>query len=391
MASWCWGDPVPTSEENTAVNGRDFTVVDLPTDKNDERKYGTRSPEPTEHHTRKDLRANPYAPERLPFQGRPREVPCLQCASRMIVGGFRFLCCDHLADPNGKCYFCVLHGVECEEVPDNAFKSAYELQVCARKMDEGHEDVGWSYLSGRVEVALMNEGLFDYWDGSNHVKEVTNDKANHVENGKYYWNDGTAKWSANDNDHVTKAVNHKVNGADKGEPYWDDDNTSWSDKDIARWNDYGDVNVNANANANQVDNDNTNLSDNGVPRWGSNQESAWDDQDDTNWASNGKGKGWRPESTSDSEVDNDCDEDSNGGRDIQYTPESSTDQIVSAINRNTDVVAELCEIMDGIKWGLDRLHKDNVQSKEVLEKLLNERGEPAVEKARQGPVSDRPM
>ncbi|RTE79926.1 hypothetical protein BHE90_005566 [Fusarium euwallaceae] len=345
MASWCWGDPVPTSEENTVVTGRDFTVVDLPTDKNDERKYGTRSPEPTEHHTRKDLRANPYAPERLPFQGRPREVP------------------------------------------ETAFKSAYELQVCARKMDEGHEDVGLSYLSGRVEAALMNEGLFDYWDGSNHVKEVVDGKANHVENGKYYWNDGTAKWNANDNDHVTKAVNHKVNRTDKGEPYWDDDNTSWSDKDIARWNDYGDVDVNANAN--QVDNDNTNLSDNGVPRWGSNQESAWDDQDDTNWAG-GKGKGWGPESTSDSEVNNDCDDESNHGSDIQYTPESSTDQIVSAINRNTDVVAELCEIMDGIKWGLDRLHEDNVQSKEVLEKLLNERGEPAVEKACQRPVSDRP-
>ncbi|KAM6538485.1 hypothetical protein FALCPG4_000355 [Fusarium falciforme] len=327
MAPWGSWDPEPPSEVNTVVTGRDFTVVDLPTDKINERKYGTASPEPTEHHTPRDLWANPYAPEHHPFQhqGSPREVPCLQCVNRMMVRGFYGLCRDHLANVNGECYCCVLHGVECEEVPETAFKSAYELQVCAHKMDEGHEDTDWEYLSNKAELTLMKEGLLwfaredtnDYWDGNSHVKEVVNGKVNQVDNGKTCWD-------------------YK-------------DNTSWDGSD----------NVNVNANTNQVNIGKT----------------YWNEKRNTNWADNSDSDNVQgTKTTPDAEIDSDCDDESDDGQDpIQLTPEfSSADKIISAIDRNTDAVADLCEIMEGIKGSLDLLHEDNVQSKKLLQKLLTE-------------------
>ncbi|KAI8687779.1 hypothetical protein NCS55_00030000 [Fusarium keratoplasticum] len=341
MAPWGSWDPEPPSEVNTVVTGRDFTVVDLPTDKVNERKYGTASPKPTEHHVPKGLWASPYAPERRPsqHQGSPREVPCLQCANRMMVRGFHGLCRDHLANASGKCYCCVLHGVECEEVPETAFKSAYELQVCARKMDEGHEDTDWEYLSNKAELALMKEALLwfarkdtnDYWDGNNHVKEVVNGKANQVDNGKTCWDykDNTS-WDGSDNVNV----NANINQVNIGKTYWNDGSIT-----------------------NRAGNDNINWGANGIPRWGSSEIATWNDKRNTNWG-----------------VDNDCDDESDDGQDpIQLTREfSSADKIISAIDRNTDVVADLCEIMEGIKGSLDLLHEDNVQSKNVLQKLLTE-------------------
>ncbi|KAI8683660.1 hypothetical protein NCS57_00030700 [Fusarium keratoplasticum] len=363
MAPWGSWDPEPPSEVNTVVTGRDFTVVDLPTDKINERKYGTASPEPTEHHVPKDLWASPYAPERRPFQhqGSPREVPCLQCVNRMMVRGFHGLCRDHLANASGKCYCCVLHGVECEEVPETAFKSAYELQVCARKMDEGHEDTDWEYLSNKAELALMKEGLLwfaredtnDYWHGNNHVKEVVNGKVNQVNISKTYWNDGS---------NTNRDVNANANQVDKNYYCWDfTGNSDWSGND----------------NANRAGNDNINWGANGIPRWGSGEIATWNDKRNTNWGGDSDSdsdKGRATGTASDAEVDNDCDDESDDGQDpIQLTPEfSSADKIISAIDRNTDVVADLCEIMEGIKGSLDLLHEDNVQSKKVLQKLLTE-------------------
>ncbi|KAJ4222161.1 hypothetical protein NW759_006584 [Fusarium solani] len=367
MAPWGSWDPEPPSEVNTVVTGRDFTVVDLPTDKINERKYGTANPEPIEHHAPKDFWASPYAPERRPFrhQGPPREVPCLQCANRMMVRGFHGLCRDHLANEDGACYCCVLHVVECEEVPETAFKSAYELQVCARKMDEGHEDTDWEYLSNKAELALMKEGLLwfaredtnDYWDGNNHVKEVVNGKVNQADNGKTCWDykDNTS-WDGSDNVNV----NANINQVNIGKTYW---------------NDGSNTNRDVNANANQAGNDNTNWGGNGIPRWGSGEIATWNDKRNTNWGGDSDSdKGRATETTPDAEVYNDCDDESDDGQDpIQLTPEfSSSDKIISAIDRNTNVVADLCEIMEGIKGSLDLLHEDNVQSKKVLQKLLTE-------------------
>ncbi|KAJ3470218.1 hypothetical protein MRS44_000317 [Fusarium solani] len=336
MAPWGSWDPEPPSEVNTVVTGRDFTVVDLPTDKINERKYGTANPEPIEHHAPKDFWASPYAPERRPFrhQGPPREVPCLQCANRMMV-------------------------------PETAFKSAYELQVCARKMDEGHEDTDWEYLSNKAELALMKEGLLwfaredtnDYWDGNNHVKEVVNGKVNQVDNGKTCWDyKGNTSWDGSDNVNV----NANINQVNIGKTYW---------------NDGSNTNRDVNANANQAGNDNTNWGVNGIPRWGSGEIATWNDKRNTNWGGDSDSdKGLATETTPDAEVYNDCDDESDDGQDpIQLTREfSSADKIISAIDRNTDVVADLCEIMEGIKGSLDLLHEDNVQSKKVLQKLLTE-------------------
>ncbi|KAJ4186118.1 hypothetical protein NW755_007970 [Fusarium falciforme] len=367
MAPWGSWDPEPPSEVNTVVTGRDFTVVDLPTDKINERKYGTASPEPTEHHTPRDLWASPYAPEHRPFQhqGSPREVPCLQCVNRMMVRGFHGLCRDHLANVNGECYCCVLHGVECEEVPETAFKSAYELQVCARKMDDGHEDTDWEYLSNKAELTLMKEGLLwfaredtnDYWDGNNHVKEVVNGKVNQVDKGKTCWDykDNTS-WDGSDNVNV----NANTNQVNIGKTYW---------------NDGSNTNRDVNANANRAGNDNINWGANGIPRWGSGEIATWNEKRNTNWADNSDSDNVQgTKTTPDAEIDSDCDDESDDGQDpIQLTPEfSSADKIISAIDRNTDAVADLCEIMEGIKGSLDLLHEDNVQSKKLLQKLLTE-------------------
>ncbi|KAL6357511.1 hypothetical protein LRP88_07680 [Fusarium phalaenopsidis] len=344
MAPWGSWDPEPPSEANTVVTGRDFTVVDLPIDKINERKYGTASPEPIEHHAPKDLWANAYAPERRPFQhqGSPREVPCLQCANRMMV-------------------------------PETAFKSAYELQVCARKMDEGHEDTDWEYLSNTAELALMKEGLLwfaredtnDYWDGNNHAKEVINGKVNRADNGKTCWDykDNTS-WGGSDNVNV----NANINQVNIGKTYWNDGSNT-------KWNVNENVNVNADTNTNQAGNSRPSWDDSGVIHWGSGEIATWNEKRNTNWGDNSDSDNVQgTKTTPDAEIDNDCDDESDNGQDpIQVTTEfSSADKIISAINRNTDVVADLCEIMEGIKGSLDLLHEDNVQSKKVLQKLLTE-------------------
>ncbi|UPK97741.1 hypothetical protein LCI18_008676 [Fusarium solani-melongenae] len=327
MPPWgSWGQG-PPSETNPIVTGRDYTIVDLPTDKINERKYGTASPEPIEHHVPKDSWASPHALERRPFQdrGSPREVPCLKCVNRMMVRGFHGLCRDHLDNANGECYCCVLHGVECEEVPETAFKSAYELQVCARKMDEGHEDTDWEYYSNKAELALMKEGLLwfaredtnIYWDENGHVKEVFNGKVNQVDNGKTCWNEGG---------NTNRDVNDNANSAGS-------DSTDWCRRD-------------------------------------SGEIAAWNDKRNTNWGGDSDSdEGRATETTPDAEVDDDYDDESDDGQEpIQLTPEfSSTDEII-----NTDVAAYLCEIMEGIKECLDLLHEDNVQTKKLLQKLLTE-------------------
>lgn len=189
----------------------------------------------------------------------------------------------------------------------------------------------------------------DYWDGNNHVKEVVNGKVNQVDNGKTCWDykDNTS-WDGSDNVNV----NANINQVNIGKTYWNDG-----------------------SNTSRAGNDNINWGANGIPRWGSGEIAIWNDKRNTNWGGDSDSdKGRATETTPDAEVDNDCDDESDDGQDpIQLTPEfSSADKIISAIDRNTDVVADLCEIMEGIKGSLDLLHEDNVQSKKVLQKLLTE-------------------
>ncbi|EEU44154.1 uncharacterized protein NECHADRAFT_74253 [Fusarium vanettenii 77-13-4] len=368
MAPWGSWDPEPPSEANNVVTGRDFTVVDLPTDKINEREYGTVSPAFAERNARKDFRdlyspEYPYAPGYSPFQppGPPREVPCLGCTIHMMVGGFRGLCRDRLANANGECFCCVVRGIECEEVPEAAFKAVYELQTCARKMDEGHENTDWKNLCNRVDLALLKARLpsfprqdtNNYWDGNNHVEEVANGKVNQVHNGK-------TGWGGSDN----IDVNANANQVNIAKTYWNDDSsTNWNVNE----------NVNVNADTSQAGNNRPDWDDTGVARW----NTTWDSKRNTNWGDDSDSDSDKVlgiETTPTSEIDNDCDDESDDVQDpIQLTPEfSSADKIISAIDRNTDVVADLCEIMEGLKSSLEVLHEDNVQSKKLLQKLLNE-------------------
>ncbi|KAI8724628.1 hypothetical protein NCS52_00032400 [Fusarium sp. LHS14.1] len=378
MAPWgSWG-PEPPSEANNVVTGRDFTVVDLPADKINEREYGTASPAFTKRHTRKDSWGT-YGSDHRPFQrpGPPREVPCLQCANRMMVRGFHGLCRDHmgttlgfpLGNATGKCYCCVLHGVECKEVPEAAFKSSYELQVCARKMDEGHEDTDWERLSCRAELALLKEDLLwsprkgtaYFWDGNKHVHLPVN---------------GKTGWDGSDN----IDVNADVNQVNIAKTYWNDDsNTDWN------------VNENANFNAdtNQAGNNKPGWDDTCVPRW----NTSWDDRRTTSWGdeSDSDSENARViKTTPTSEIDDDCDDESDDVQGpVQLTPEfSSADKIISAIDRNTDVVADLCEIMEGLKVSLEVLHEDNVKSKDLLQKLLNEQRAVGDKQTKESPQTD---
>ncbi|KAL2684777.1 hypothetical protein Neosp_005866 [[Neocosmospora] mangrovei] len=327
MAPWgSWG-PEPPSEANNVVTGRDFTVVDLPADKINEREYGTASPAFTERHARKDSWGT-YGLDHRPFQrpGSPREVP------------------------------------------ETVFKSAYELQVCARKMDEGHEGTDWEYLRGRVERALLKGHLWSPrqdtnhdWHQYSHVEEAVNGKANQVHNGKTGWDDkDNTSWDGSDNIDVNSHVNHiKI-----AKTYWNDgSNTDWNVNE----------NDNVNADTNQAGNNKPGWDDTCVPRW----NTSWDDKRNTNWGdeSDSDSENARNiKTTPTSEIDDDCDGESDDIQNpTQLTPEfSSADKIISAIDRNTDVVADLCEIMEGLKASLDVLHEDNVKSKDLLQKLLNE-------------------
>ncbi|KAJ4308271.1 hypothetical protein N0V84_012192 [Fusarium piperis] len=235
-------------------------------------------------------------------------------------------------------------------VPDAAFKSAYELQVCARNLDEGFEDSRWVRLATKARLILAGEGLlrFDHEDSNDNWDE---------------------------NDHVDETADDKSNQVDNGTTYWDEDHTSWDGDD----NDDVDVN----ANVDQADNDNGTWGGNGILRWGSDDDTTWDGNGIASWHSEGNidcndsdsDKCCGAEPTPDPEVDNDCDynwDSNSNSNNAQPIPDSATDRIVSAIDRNTNIVVDLCGIMEGIKGGLDRLHEDNVQSKKVLQNLLAE-------------------
>lgn len=142
--------------------------------------------------------------------------------------------------------------------------------------------------------------------------------------------------------HASENVNDRVDQVDNGISYWGDQDDT--------------VTVGDNVNINQAGNDSTTWGGNGIP--------SFSDYSDSN-----SDEGWDMEPTPGSEVDTNCEDDSSNTESI---PDSSVDGIVSAINRNTDVVSDLCEIMEGLREGLERLHEDNVQSNKVLQKLLTE-------------------
>lgn len=217
----------------------------------------------------------------------------------------------------------------------------------------------------------MKEGLLwcareatkDYWDGNNHFKEAFNANINQVNVGKTYWDDGSnTKCNVDENVNVNADTN--TNQVKISKTYWNvNDNVN------------DNVNANADTNANQADNSRPSWDDSVMVPWGSGNVATWNENRNTNWGDDSDSDNVQDtQTTPEAEVDSDCDDESDEGQDpIQLTPEfSSADKIISAIDRNTDVVADLCEIMEGIKGSLDLLHEDNVQNKKVLQKLLTE-------------------
>ncbi|KAM0430535.1 hypothetical protein ACHAPT_005884 [Fusarium lateritium] len=202
MASW--GTP---SVDTNPVTDNDFDFVTLPA--------RPRAREPAGVLARK-MWWNPCGPpenETVQPQRRPREVPCVECVDRMAKFGVKSLCRDNSPDETGKCEYCAENGEECSEVPESAFKPAYDLQVSARIIEEGGRVANWRDLSNKAKHALEEYERRDLARGAAKVPS----------NG---WNDNSKGWGPQGN---KSCDNNSIVG-------WNSqDNESWDDGGDKGW------------------------------------------------------------------------------------------------------------------------------------------------------------